>query len=436
MFLGLWIAQTSLFQLNVRSPHTRGGGSEDIAEKYLDLVEYSPDVVGSHTNSSLAPMWLGWIYRISFTYSGKISLSNPIFQVPEFGCRRSATLRFCVCVVGGPIGITGDSKDSHSSFQARVSFPEVITLPSWGLIRFFPMMIPLHPWEAEVGAELSRKGVEAQYLPRRIRAIRHDGFFRMRQLRFPNRASLKAWMSLKPSPPLLFGWVSRFHGTQHIFFLSGFESHHNLVNADCILLQRETRILKQDMVYAGMDDRTDWSIVSFPALERSFVDQLAALCFIRSTMRLKRSFFFWPSNSSKPRYLHSPPSFWIPKALFTLSLTSWDVFDENVIADLLQLIVWPEAMAYLSIIAFRSAQLAGSALQKNIVSSAKRRWFTLGLPAATFIPGSFPCSCALLHNPDSTSLHRMKRYGDKESPCWIPLCGLTLPYADPLMRKE
>lgn len=49
-------------------------------------------------------------------------------------------------------------------------------------------------------------------------------------------------------------------------------------------LSNKLRLTKQDIVYVEMALSTDLSIVSFPAWESLFVDQLIALCLILSTI--------------------------------------------------------------------------------------------------------------------------------------------------------
>lgn len=125
------------------------------------------------------------------------------------------------------------------------------------------------------------------------------------------------------------------------------------------LTLRLTGSSKHDIVKDGMAVRTDWSIVSLPALERKREDQLAAHCLILSTIEVNR--------------------------IFTSAL-----------------------------------QLAWEEWQNIIVSSAKSRWLTRGLPLDTRIPLRVSFLTAILHNPERTSPHRIKTYGERGSPCLIP----------------
>ena len=80
-------------------------------------------------------------------------------------------------------------------------------------------------------------------------------------------------------------------------------------------------------------ESTDWIITALPAVDRNCVDQFRAHCFILSTMDEKRSFFFLPKCSGKPRYLPTPPSFSMPRSSFTLFRVSTGVLLENEMED-------------------------------------------------------------------------------------------------------
>ncbi|XP_013618056.1 PREDICTED: uncharacterized protein LOC106324649 isoform X2 [Brassica oleracea var. oleracea] len=55
---------------------------------------------------------------------------------------------------------------------------------------------------------------------------------------------------------------------------------------------------KQDIENVGIAVRTAFSMVSLPALDRCLVDRLEALCLIRSTIAVNRSFFLLPKCSA------------------------------------------------------------------------------------------------------------------------------------------
>jgi len=345
---------------------------------------------------------------------------------------RCATDRFWVLSVGGPIGVAGKFRDSQGSVHKLEEVPSPIILPSWDLSNSLPMQIPLQPCEQDAGGLLSRNWLVWHYLPRKVFVKRQSGFVRIRQLNLARTASLKLWKSLKPKPPANFAFIRVFQKTQHIFFFSIESSHQNLVKADWILLYNDPVSLKHDIVYAGIDARTDFNMMTFPAAERNLEDQLHARCLIRSTIMLNKSFFFRPNNSCNPRYLPEPPSFGIPICILTLSFSVACVFAEKVTADFCELIFWPEATSYLCRMSSNAVHSFASDLQKNIVSSANSMWFNLGLFFPTLIPVRLFSRWALIHRPDRTSLQRMKTYGDSGSPWRRPLCGVISPWADPL----
>lgn len=91
-------------------------------------------------------------------------------------------------------------------------------------------------------------------------------------------------------------------------------------------------------------------------------------------------------------------------------------FLEKEIDDLVGLIDCPEASSYLFKIDTSTKLFALFSLKKNIVLSAKSRWFTRGLPRATRMPSICPSSCARRQSPERNSLHRMDMYGERGSP--------------------
>ena len=69
----------------------------------------------------------------------------------------------------------------------------------------------------------------------------------------------------------------------------------------------------------------------------------------------------------------------------------------------------------------------GSALQKKMLSSAKRRWDTEGHTRVTRIPVIFHWFSAWLRRLTSASVHRIKMKGDKGSPWRRPLSRTIFP---------
>lgn len=138
-------------------------------------------------------------------------------------------------------------------------------------------------------------------------------------------------------------------------------------------------------------------------------DHLRALCLILSMMRLNKSFFFLQNNSCKPRYLSFPLFFCIPSSFLALSFALFYVFVEKVVAEFLFLKQFHISSRLISILGSYGSLI----YRKNILSSAMSKWFTLGFLFKTLIPCNFLSCWALLHRPKSTSLQRLKMYGEK-----------------------
>lgn len=254
-----------------------------------------------------------------------------------------------------------------------------IAHPRWFFVRSLPIKMPLHPCEQPNGAYTARNSVVLQYFPVRTLALRQSGLSMIRQLSLARRASLKHWMSLKPSPPSFLDLVSVMYVTHDIFRWSGLSSHQNRVRADCILLQKDSGSIKHDIEWLSIADSTDFRSVIFPAVERKRMDHRIAFCLVLSTIPMNKSFFFLPKFSSSPKYLPAPPSFWIFRAPLTLSFISWGAFLEKVVPDYRWFICWPEPFSYRIRMSWRAVTLLVLVLQKKRVSSENKRWFTLGL---------------------------------------------------------
>ena len=155
-----------------------------------------------------------------------------------------------------------------------------------------------------------------------------------------NKALLKSWISLKPSTPIAFAHVKRSHDTQQIFLLPSEPPHQNLVNTDCILLQRLIGIWKQLIMYLGIAVRTAFSRVNFSALLRKHVDQLIDLWRIWSTIEVNRSLFLLPKCSGRPRYLPRPHTLLLYWFLSFFLLQTWPpvgLLKKKVMKDLILL---------------------------------------------------------------------------------------------------
>ncbi|CAN6809108.1 unnamed protein product, partial [Brassica oleracea] len=65
-------------------------------------------------------------------------------------------------------------------------------------------------------------------------------------------------------------------------------------------LMRDKGSLKHVIANDGIGERTLLSITIFPAEDKNLLDHPLAFCLIRSTIEVKRSFFFLPKCSAFP----------------------------------------------------------------------------------------------------------------------------------------
>ena len=139
-------------------------------------------------------------------------------------------------------------------------------------------------------------------------------------------------------------------------------------------------------MYVGIAWATALMRTSFPPIERSLPFQPANFWPILSFNIEKTSILDLPMNEGSPKYLVCFESCIGPKILKISFLISWLVFGLKNIEDLSMLIFWPEASSYLWRMDFNTWHSTGVALQKRMLSSAKKRWVTLGQPQAIEIP--------------------------------------------------
>lgn len=296
-------------------------------------------------NKSSVSITLGLICRMRWVSSGRRLLFLATFHSLVSLDIRSETSRSCSCSVVGPKGRKLFLRLIQESLKTLVEFPLPIAFPRWFISRSLPHNIPFQPWDEPELAVTDKKDWLLQYFPYRMRARRQSGLVSILQAIFPKRAWLKSWTSRRPRPPKLLGLVSLSHASQQIFLSPLLLSHQKRISIDCIWLHNPTGSWKQDIAKEGIAERTNCSIVSFPAVERNLVDQPRAFCFIRLTMEAKRSFFFLPKCSGKPKYFPTPPSWLMPSWVFTLSRAARGVLEENETDDLFGFIFCPDAIS-------------------------------------------------------------------------------------------
>lgn len=179
--------------------------------------------------------------------------------------RRSATTKYWSHSLLGPNGLSWSLVEIHDTFQILVARPLPIVFPSLSYSTSLPKRTPLHPWEAVEEQLIWRKDPLVQYFPRRSHAKRMSGLVRMRQASFVRSTRLKACTSRMPRQPFDFVVVSFSQAIQHIFLFEGPPSHRNLVRTDWIWLHKPLGSSKQEIEYVGIDESTDFNILSFPA---------------------------------------------------------------------------------------------------------------------------------------------------------------------------
>ena len=161
----------------------------------------------------------------------------------------------------------------------------------------------------------------------------------------------------------------------------------------------------------------------FPSRDNKFAFQLANFYFTCSIMKLE-------SRLDEPACLRGNPRYNLklgvklkPRISHNFALRSLSIFGEKKNFDFKLLTFWPNSIQNSSMASLTLWQLESSVLAKSNKSSAKNKWEKAG-PLAEALT-SFHIHFEHLSSMilPSTSMHRMNRYRDNESPCWIPLDG-------------
>ena len=111
---------------------------------------------------------------------------------------------------------------------------------------------------------------------------------------FANRAKLKAWISLKPIPPLPSGLQSFFQLIQWIFFSSFVWPYQYLASVEFSVSHKAFGILKIPIVYVGMTWATILISISLPTFEIKFSFQPITFFVILSCRPLNIFTFDFP----------------------------------------------------------------------------------------------------------------------------------------------
>ena len=160
--------------------------------------------------------------------------------------------------------------------------------------------------------------------------------------------------------------------------------------------------------------------ISFPPIDKSFPFQPASFWPILSFRVANTCFFDLPIKDGRPKYFVCLVSYIGPRLVKISSLASWDVLGLKKIEDLSVLIFCPEKSSYCWRIFFNTWLSFTLALQKRIMTSAKRRWVTLGQPLQMDIPVKNWFRIALLISAESPSVQMRKSVGERGSPCLSP----------------
>lgn len=170
------------------------------------------------------------------------------------------------------------------------------------------------------------------------------------------------------------------------------------------------------MVYVGIAYAIALMRISFPPIERSLPFQLASFCPTLFFNVVKTCFLDLPMNDGRPTYLVCLESCMGPRMAKISSLTAWVVLGLKNTGDLSVLIFWPEASSYFWWICFSSWHSSVFSLLKRILSSANKRWVTLGQPLQIDMPVKcwfWATSCMRAKRPLA---QRRKRLGERGSP--------------------
>ena len=186
-------------------------------------------------------------------------------------------------------------------------------------------------------------------------------------------------------------------------------------------------------MYVGIAWTTALINTSLPAFERSFSFQLANFLLSFSLKSLKVFLLFFPTKDSKPKYFSCYWITWTPNLFFILSLIWSGVFLLKNSVVFVRFNYWPEACSKTPKILCMALHSSSVALQKIILSSAKKRCNRQGAPIQTVIPSISPISIDFFIRVESPLAHNKNKYGDNGSPCHIPLDGMILPLGFPLI---
>ena len=134
-------------------------------------------------------------------------------------------------------------------------------------------------------------------------------------------------------------------------------------------------------------------------------------------------------KDGRPRYFMCLESCIGPRVAKISSLASCVVLGLKKTEDLSVLIFWPEASSYFWRICFYSWLSPALALQKRMLSFAKKMWVTLGQPLQIKMSVKSWFQAASWMSAESPSIQMRKRVGERGSLCLSPRVGVMFPQA-------
>lgn len=176
--------------------------------------------------------------------------------------------------------------------------------------------------------------------------------------------------------------------------------------------------------------------ISHLAFEMNFSFHPITFLVIFSCKFLKVLTFDLPLAIGRPRYLSQCVITLAPNNCCIACLVSGLVFLLKNKEVFCLLICWLDASSYYPNTCNNLRHSPTAAWQNKMLSSAKRRWEMLTPCWLDWIPFSTLCSSAFLNRIDKFSTHKRKMYGDRGSPCLIPLEGVMKPFGSPLISTD
>lgn len=199
-------------------------------------------------------------------------------------------------------GLNIPSLVSQFVFQILIDSPVPILLTKPCSNTFFPSRIAHQTLDGDVPKLASKKSQVGKYIALRIRALSDVSSCSMLQACRAKRARLNISISLKPNPPICFGFVISSHATQHVFLLPSMLPHQKLRKRPSMCWHNPLGSRKHTMEYVGIACATALIKTSFPPDERDCSIHPWTLFQTLSLRYLNASFHEFPTSVGIPKY--------------------------------------------------------------------------------------------------------------------------------------